>query len=202
MRVQTAFFKHILAVLLTVLFAVAGAAQNTAASNTASQPAKKQVDAKNSFKEYELGQPLSSFNDLIKVRPNRGSIVGKYEDKCEFYSPKEDVKIGDFTVQKEHIFLIFFNKKLMRIRIFNVLGSFGGRDLKFYQALLGALTTKYGQVKSTEPLWTPYAGDYQWKTDKITLRLRFERLEYTHIAVFGELRKTFEEGERITPADI
>lgn len=203
--------KPVVFVLLMLLSAGVVVAQTPAKdakgtksdSGTAAQPAgKKNVDPKNSFKEYELGQDLSSFTEITKVRPNRSSIIGKYEEKCTFYNPKQDIKIGDFTVEKKHVYLIFFNKKLMRVRIYNMIGSFGNRDLKFYQALLAALTTKYGQVKSTEPLWTPYAGEYSWKTRKITVKLRFEKLVYTHIATLKALRATFDEGERINPSDL
>ena len=70
----------------------------------------KSSDSKNAFKNYVLGSNLKAYTNMIKIKPDRGSMVKWDEEKCTFYMPDKNIKIGDFVVPYQNIYIAFYKK--------------------------------------------------------------------------------------------
>ncbi len=160
------------------------------------------VDKKNSFKNYRLGAPLKELTFLVKVRPSHPAHIAGDESGLAFYSSPKDIKIGDYKISHSDIYFIFYKERLFRIRIINQFSGKKGRDLDYYRSMLTALTVKYGNVKSTEPIWTRFNGKYTWKTDKIKVILKYESLEYTNLELEKMRENEIKKGKKIRSSDI
>ncbi len=158
--------------------------------------------SKNAFKNYVLGSNLKAFTNILKIKPDRGSLVKWDEVKCTFYMPEKSIKIGDFVIPNSNIYLVFYEKKLFRVRILNTFRGYKQRDLAFFSALLAALTQKYGSIKSSEPILTRHSGKYTWKTSTIKVRLIYSHLEYSFTSIERIIRKAVKKGKSIKLSDI
>ena len=131
--------------------------------NTTDRPRRVSPKRGSGLNAYKLGSSLRSFFDIQPMRPMNKSHRGWGEYKCKSYGPKQNLKIGDFTIPNDNVFLIFYKDRLMRIRVINPFSGRTGRNLTFFTSMLAALTQKYGSAKSSVPIYSKYDGKYEWK---------------------------------------
>ena len=171
-------------------------AAGLAQTNQGSQPAGE------NFKGFRFGAHRKDVYRILKVRPIRAAHVAEDEEGCEFYSPEKDIQIGDFTVRQGDIYLVFWKDRLMRIRIINTFSGMDDVDIKFFSAMRGALTQKYGNAPSKEQIFTRYDGLYEWKTPTLRVNLQYSMLEYGWIELERELAASLKKSTRINSNDI
>lgn len=193
------------AVLVFFCTAVAGVSQAPVSpTNRTPQRDSGDKDAKRGtgLNAFPLGNELRMFYDINKNWPQNKSHMGFAEERCVIYSPKHAVQVGDFLIPADHIYLVFYQDKLMRIRVVNPFTSWQDRNLQFFNSTLAALTQKYGQVKSSEPLYNRYDGKYEWKTAERRVTLTYAILEYGLPSLEAALKKAVEQGKNISPSDL
>jgi hypothetical protein len=186
-----------------VLFAQTQAPLSPQASAGASSadPNEEQVPAGENFKGFRFGAKLSEFKNIHKVYPGP-VIIESDEIACEFYGPTNDVVIGDFTVSRGNIYLVFYKEQLVRIRLVNNFRSVDDQDYRFFTAMRAALTEKYGKVQSEEPEDTRYDGKYTWKTNTLRIVLTYSVLDYCWLELERDLLKTFRTPSSIKGSDL
>jgi len=177
-------------------------AQQAETSPTAAEPAEgDQAPAGENFKGFRFGAKLAEFKNIHKVRP-APVMIDWDENGCEFYGPSADLVIGDFTVSRSDVYLVFYKDQLIRIRLVNGFRSTDDQDFRFFSAMRAALTDKYGKVQSEEPEDTRFDGKYTWKTDKLRIVLTYSVLDYTWLGLERELRNEFKTPSKIKSTDL
>jgi hypothetical protein len=166
------------------------------------RPEEKKPDANASFREYELGQPLDRFPALKPRRPGNASHIKADEDGCEFYGLPEDIEIGNFLISKNDIYFVFYQRRLLRIRIMNSFHGRDDRDLAFFQAMRTALTEKFGNASAKGDILMRYDGEYEWKTEVMRISLQYLFLEYTFLKLEKSLHETIRQQKQIRASDI
>ncbi|MDR2733686.1 MAG: hypothetical protein LBC99_03450 [Spirochaetota bacterium] len=176
-------------------------AQQAEVPSDAAATEEEQAPSGENFKGFYFGAKLKDFKNILKIRP-APVMIDWDENGCDFYSPKADIVIGDFTVNRSDIYLVFYKEQLVRIRLVNNFRSVDDQDYRFFNALRTALMDKYGKVQSDEPEGTRFDGRYTWKTDKLRIVLTYSALDYNWLDLERELRSEFKTPSKITSTDL
>jgi len=168
---------------------------------SSAEPEEEQAPAGENFKGFRFGAQLKTFKNIHKVRP-APVMIESDENNCEFYGPAADLVIGDFTVSRSDVYLVFYKGQLVRIRLVNGFRSADDQDFRFFSAMRAALTEKYGKVQSEEPENTRFDGKYTWKTDTLRIVLTYSVLDYSWLGLERELRNEFKTPSKIKSTDL
>jgi len=163
--------------------------------------AEEEVPAGENFKGFRFGANLNEFKTIRRANPSP-VLIAEDEVSCAHYGPGTGIEIGDFRVPPGDIYLVFYKDRLVRIRILNSFRSGNDQDHRFFTAMRGALSEKYGKAESEEPELTRYDGRYTWKTATLRVVLTYPMLEYTWLDLEREMYQEFKIPSRIKSTDL
>ncbi len=192
--------KKFISVMIIFLLAAAG----IDAQDTTAEPEPVPVERTGpSFQNFYFGAHINEFERyLVRGRPAVGSHVKGEERGCEFFISRTPLDIGGYTIPITDAYFIFYNKKLVRVRIINTFGSYRNEAMNYFKDVLAGLKEKYGDTETVEQIWTRYDGRYIWEKDDLVIDFNFDSLEYTYKPLYEQLIKDVERERTIRSADL